>query len=654
MSKHSDNLDGKNNILHEHYKLNWGYYKEFIDLIDTIIKSYSSFADSLNNIITNKKKNINFFEKKPNLFYDLMQCLKYHIKLESQEYKDLSNHIIRDIIEPFKNIKSNNDKSEVEMFKNYNEFLKKFKTEKSKVEENKNNYYTKMKEAEKLIVEEKSMKVDLFSSNQEIKDKKKLAFETTCEGQIFEENYQKSIENFNKIVEEKNAKEKELVNFYQEKEKQRLNSIKENFFYLITNIKTSNCKINCDVDDISSKYIGLKLENRINKYIENANLFSEKNIEFEPYTPFSSLENSLENSTQNEEMNLNYEVIFYLQKFCPKICQNIDMEEEKKRKRFRLLCLNLFEQNEQNFSKEDLNELIDLIKIKEYRSYFLSTLTNQRLNGKFKREEKLFNELIYILNAILEMAEKEKNFDNARNCIILSQTFYKENIVDGEIEKYYLMEDLKKNKWISTPTFWKELIEYLIMKDEEENPGNSSKLLFSKLLTHSHNMNMFGISKNDNLDIINYFINKYKISEKSKEIIFNNLEDLYSEKKEIKKVVKKPKNIEGINNGNENNKDIKNKKGNISKEDIKNDDLKKIEDEWVIENYDFNDYKKDDNKNKGKNKDENEEDEEEENEDNYNQINENEIKNEIKENIIKTDEDILNEGTLKINEILNK
>ena len=43
--------------------------------------------------------------------------------------------------------------------------------------------------------------------------------------------------------------------------------------------------------------------------------------------------------------------------------------------------------------KEDKDKLISFLDNKDYRAYFLSALTQQRLNGRFKRGEKLFNEL---------------------------------------------------------------------------------------------------------------------------------------------------------------------------------------------------------------------------------------------------------------------
>ena len=49
--------------------------------------------------------------------------------------------------------------------------------------------------------------------------------------------------------------------------------------------------------------------------------------------------------------------------------------------------------------------------------------------------------------------------------MILSQTYYKELEVDDEVKKIYLMEYLKKNKWISNISFWKEFIELEISKE---------------------------------------------------------------------------------------------------------------------------------------------------------------------------------------------
>ena len=582
-------INGKGVLLYELYKSNLSYYKEFVEFIEKVIKSFSSFGESLNNIF-NKKNNFTFFEDKTSIFYDLMKILKSHFQLQSEELKDFTKAITKEIIEPFKSFKSVNDKSVEDVLKNIYELSKRIKKEKSCLEDNQNIYYTKMKETEKLIIEEISMKGNQFSFNQEIKNKKSLAYVSTYESILDEEKYFKTIKEVNNLNEQKRIQEKKLLNFYQDFEKKRLDTIKENYFYFLTNIKSIFSKFISDIDEIIKKFINFKLENNINKLIKNykIELSSEKKIEFIPYTPFSSLDNSMDNISQIEQININYEVILNLQQHFKKICENLNMTEEKEKNNLRVLCVKMFLKNQEDFVKKDKDELLKYMQNKEYRNFFLKFLTYQRTNGKYKKEEKLFSELLEIMEEILLIAEKEKNFDNARNCIILSQTFYKEKKVDGNNTKVYLMEYIKKNKWISSPIFWKEFIENEIIKDEavflenkklnkiEDKTSKVSKIYYSKLLTYAHNMNMFGLTKQDNLDTINYFFNKIKIPEKTKENILNTIESLYSDKKEIKikKEINKKENIQK-----EDNKEIQKQKENISKEDVKNEDLNKIQED---------------------------------------------------------------------------
>jgi protein-tyrosine phosphatase len=550
MLKYEDKLWGKTEFLHNIYRTNYSYYKEFIEFIDKVKKAYSSFSDAISAIF-NKKYNI--FEDKSTILFSLLSEFKSNIKFQSQEFKELSNIIGKEIIEPFKNSKNINinDKSE-NLYKEFNELLKKVKKSKQNLEEKKNIYYNNMKETEKLIIDEKSMKVNSLTSNQEIKLKQDITYSSVCDSLENEDHYINAIDETNKLINELNLKEKELLNFYQNNEEKLLNKIKNNISFLLAYIKASNSKINIEIDNINQIIVQYQIENGINNFIikNKSNLLPEKNYEFIPYSPFTNLNNSIRSSSEIEEMTKNYEVIKHLKKFFNKIYENLDMKEEEKRNKLRQLCINIFDKNNQNFVKEDKDELINFMKNIDYRNYFLSALTHQRLNGKFKREEKLFNELLEILNVILELAEKEKNYDNVRNCIILSQTFYKERIDDeGNVEKEYLMEHIKNNKWISTTSFWKDFIEDEIIKDkkkfEEDNEkggGDVTKIYFSKLITYSHNMNMFGIPKDDVNNIIDYFIKKYEISDTLKEIIISNIEAIYSPHPIEEKKTKNSKN----------------------------------------------------------------------------------------------------------------
>ena len=256
----------------------------------------------------------------------------------------------------------------------------------------------------------------------------------------------------------------------------------------------------------------------------------------------------------------------------------------------------------------------------DYRKYFIITLTKQRTDGVYKREEKLLIELKGLFEVILDIAEKEKNFELTRNCIILSQTFYYEKNINGKNEKIYLMEYIKTNKWLCSCQFWKEFIEDEIIKEKikfkEENKKRENgknimdvtKIYFGKIITYSHNMHMFGLTKEQASNIINYFIEKYEISEDMIKTIIANLETVYMQIK-IEKKEKIPQN--NGSKGLENNDEIKNEI--INGNNIIND----------------NGINNDNNKNEIKNEGDN----------NLNNNNDNNIKNEDKKDQEKKEED---------------
>ena len=604
----------KNDNVHNHYRYNNTYYKEFVEFIEKIKKVYSAFSDSIIEILSKKYM---FFEDNTSIFYSLMVYLKNHLQTESSEYKELTNHLTNEIIEKHKIMKANNEKTEGNLTKDFFEASKKLKKAKLKFDEYQNLFLTKMKDTEKLIFQEKSIKINEQTS-QEIKDKNLLVSEAVQISKKYEMKYKNYLKEVNNLVEEMNGLENKLANFYKEAEENLLNRLQQNVYFLLATIKTTNFKINYDIEEINKKVLDKKYDQAIKSVLESNkfNLSNLKKLEFKPYTPTLSLKNSIKSSSQLKEMNINYDVITYLQENFTNICPELDMEEEKKRKKLRILCSKIFEEN-QNYGKEDQSELLKFMHKDDYRNYFISALTKQRINGKYKREEKVFYELLEIIKYILDLAEKENNYDNARNCIILSQTFFFEKNVNGNIEKIYLMEFIKDNKWLANPQFWKEFIEdeiirdkskfeeELKLKDNKKNKGDITKIYFGKLITYSHNMNMFGITKEEAFEIINYFMNKYEISKDMKDTVIVNLEAAYSEKKEDKKEETSEKieninmstkseseseinennnekgeveNINAIDN-NENKDEIKNGNNNISSNEINNDNNNEIKNE---------------------------------------------------------------------------
>ena len=162
----------------------------------------------------------------------------------------------------------------------------------------------------------------------------------------------------------------------------------------------------------------------------------------------------------------------------------------------------------------------------------------QRTTGKFARSERLMQDLKDIVTQILEISEIENDYESVKNCIILSQTFY---IDDKDHNKIYLFESIIDNKWLTSTEFWYGVIECMIDQEfqknessnkeineketEEEKAKRISNIAFSQVLPYTNNMLDFKMDKNVILEVINSFVEKYKIESDFAEAIINNVKE---------------------------------------------------------------------------------------------------------------------------------
>ena len=162
----------------------------------------------------------------------------------------------------------------------------------------------------------------------------------------------------------------------------------------------------------------------------------------------------------------------------------------------------------------------------------------QRTTGKFARSARLMQDLKDIVTQILEISEIENDYESAKNCIILSQTFY---IDDKDHNKIYLFESIIDNKWLTSTEFWYGVIECMIDQEfqknessnkeinaketEEEKAKRISNIAFSQVLPYTNNMLDFKMDKNVILEVINSFVEKYKIESDFAEAIINNVKE---------------------------------------------------------------------------------------------------------------------------------
>ena len=232
---------------------------------------------------------------------------------------------------------------------------------------------------------------------------------------------------------------------------------------------------------------------------------------------------------------------------------NYDYEKEKKNYTLCQMIKQLF--NEKDKKDEKLyDDFLELIKDKDVHKAAFIILSQLRTNGKFVQSKYLIDLFGKAFNILLENAGKNKIYDNVKNCIILSQTYFYE---DENKNKIYIFESIKNNKYLKNSQFWRSFINDMIKKEFErfENafPDSNinieknfninkkikeklSEVVFSQLITYSSNMKDFEIDKRIILKIVDEFIEKYNyISESNLDCIY---EMISSEKEDIEKLRK--------------------------------------------------------------------------------------------------------------------
>ena len=256
--------------------------------------------------------------------------------------------------------------------------------------------------------------------------------------QLMKNKYLHSIKAINMKKEEKRKIERHLLQIYQGCDVDSLNKIQEaigKFLYYLKSVNEENRKI---IENLYQKYTQINIIKDLNEYIQEKQSLStiDENFEFTPYDPQAKLNKDYvgTNEKETEELNINYRILYYLKKVQNDICPDINMEEEKKKYTLRILTKKLYDSNLINpktdpnliFSNDDKKQLISLLDTQSNRTYLIISLSNQRTKGRYQRSWKQINNLGDILNHILKYSEKEKNYDDAKHCIIISQTFFSE------------------------------------------------------------------------------------------------------------------------------------------------------------------------------------------------------------------------------------
>ena len=276
---------------------------------------------------------------------------------------------------------------------------------------------------------------------------------------------------------------------------------------------------------------------------------AEENFEYKPYEPKSKVPQLTTINPSEKEMNnfnINFGIISKIKKNFDDIYPEINLKEETQKINIRSKLQKMFYSTENyDFSREDKDSLLSLLKTKQNRKFFIVLLSNQRTKGRYQYCWKLINDLGDILRFILNLSEKEEDYEIAKNCIIISQTFFSEK--KDSKKKIYLFEYIKNHHWLKSPNFWERITNVMVDKEIENNnevlgkealkkesetqkKDRLSQVYMSQMFTFSQNMVDFDLDKDDIFKIIDKSAEKYDVTDTYKTTIYENVSQNFEKK----------------------------------------------------------------------------------------------------------------------------
>jgi len=471
---------------------------------------------------------------------------KYN-EYEKQMYTEIIKNL-KDLIEKMKKEKN--------LYDDYISILPLYNSEKKKLENLKKTYHQTAQIAEKstlylkeLIIKKKLNNEPLIYKQIDLSEnesKNRLtAMSKDCTA------YVTSLDKVNKLRTELNQKQSLLLKYYQtlEKEDKSL-SVK------IIEIMHSYQKKILDYtgegyNKTEALLKNIDIDRDIRKLIEELRS-REKPEEEIPYIHYPT-EIDFDKCSDTKDFKVCNEMVKTIKKYHDRVFIDYDEILEEKKNKMRELIYKFFDMNKVT-DNEDRNQLLEYIKDEKTHKLFLIVLLKLRTNNRFCREKHLIELVSEILLTILNTAQKNNNYTFAKNCIIISQTFY---YLDESKNKVYIVEKIKDHPWLSSYKFWKDFILIMILNEfkQLENMNSDLKLditknknvtknikpkieeiLFSQLYPYVGNMNEFGIKKKYIIKIINDINKRFNYIHKANfESIIN---IVCSTKEEIEQVQK--------------------------------------------------------------------------------------------------------------------
>ena len=472
-------------------------------------------------------------------------------------------------------------KLEKDEYNNFVKCLKILSDNKSIMDKNMKYYHQKMLAAERSVLDLKRAEIIQLSINNDMSNIQNKNLLEEKASQLTNDSvkpfkiYLESVKKANETREESIERQRSLLYKYQ-------------------NLEEEVGKTNTNISNIILSFEGIYKESIEKSILDFRNIVNNINInkdikqliidfkgnskpeETILFIHFPSIVNFNE-SDDNKTFEIYKKTIEFIKEREEQEYPDYDEELEIKKNDLRELLYKLFKE----FEKEKSQKIFEYIIDEKVHHFFLILLSKLRTNSRYDQDKVMIDFLGNILNYILDKAEVTNNLNNAKNCIILSQTFY----YDNNGEKYYLLEKIKKHKWISKISFWvdfgelmvdiefKKLLEKYpditkedIMNNTEIIASNNlqkklSDIIYSQILPFVNNMKDFEINLKTIVEITEDILNKYNfLSTEEKETVFTIISD---NKEEIDKYREDYKKLNKQKDTNEKNKEIKNNENNL-------------------------------------------------------------------------------------------
>ena len=555
-------LWNKYELLHRRYKTKLECFDNTIEIFNKILGSLKDQQKLINSIIS---KNYSLFPGSDYTQSTALNLIKKELDNNLSQITSNMDLYKRTMIDQLKKHKEDSKAKEKDFYNQFIKLINKYNDSKVLLEKAKNKYYQSIKAAEMSLKYSKSMKVKNIDNShesqvtiQKLEDKAK---ELLNEAKKNYDKYIACLKDANKNREESIEKQKQLIKLYQtfeEKDGELISTLLKAIY------NRQREKYQSETDFLAEMDSAIKAINVPNDNINLIKAYNSKEkpdeeiplVQYEPQIDF-------EKASNPEDYKINHEIIKSMKTVIPDIMPNFDLEKEGQKQEMRELSKKIFVTNIP-FTSDEKKKLMEYLEQKWSQTYFLIYLSKQRTNGRFARTQKLVKDLAEILNLILQTAEKQNDFEAAKNCMILSQTYYyDEKDKDGNNRKKYLIEFILNYKWLRTPGFWRGIIEDMIVKEAKKymslNPKEPdlfdksrkeccdrlSNICFSQLLPYANNMKEFFVDDRLIVKIIDEFVEKYQIQKEFADTIYAGvISDKPEEVEKLRKEYKDNPNFE--------------------------------------------------------------------------------------------------------------